>query len=416
MDPKQLTQMLGSPLRLKLVSELFSATEPLNLLELVYRSGRNVQDVLACLQPLVRTNIIEEDKETANYRLSDSLSEPHRQAISDTLIRWAERLKVERHVREQVLGGMIGLDPKMQFVFEIIQQVARVDVPVLISGEIGTGKSLVARAIHDTGGRRNAPFTVLDCATISEALFESELFGHQEGAFTGAVRTRIGLLEACGEGTLFLDQIGNLGLSNQAKLLRVLQDRTFRKVGGDGVQTFGGRLIATTHEDLASAVESGLFREDLWYRINVFPIRVPSLRERLSDMPYLVAGILSANRHNFPTGEQPAVQAETMDQLKEYSWPGNVRELENVLLHAAIGAAGREIKPEDLPPLQMSKRRTRSVTPVSLMTLKEAERAHVRRVLRECKQNIKAAAQVLAISRTTLYKKIADYGLEIEWD
>ncbi len=408
--------MLGSPLRLKLVSELFSAKEPLNLLELVYRSGRNVQDVLACLQPLVRTKIVEEDRETAVYQLSGSLSEAHREAITGTLSRWAERLKVERHVREKVLGGMIGLDPKMQFVFEIIQQVARVDVPVLISGEIGTGKALVARAIHDTGGRRNAPFTVLDCATISAALFEAELFGHAEGAFTGAVRTRVGLLEACGEGTLFLDQIANLELGNQAKLLRVLQDRTFRKVGGDTDQTFRGRLIATTHEDLATAVESGTFREDLWYRINVFPIRVPSLRERLSDMPYLVAGILSANRHNFPTGEQPVVHAETMDRLKNYSWPGNVRELENVLLHAAIGAGGREIEPDDLPPLRMTKKRVTSRTPETQLSLKEAERRHVRRVLRQCNQNIKAAAAVLQISRTTLYKKIADYGLEIEWD
>ena len=311
---------------------------------------------------------------------------------------------------------MIGLDPKMQFVFEIIQQVARVDVPVLISGEIGTGQGWVAGAIHDTGGRRNAPFTVLDCATISAALFEAELFGHAEGAFTGAVRTRVGLLEACGEGTLFLDQIANLELGNQAKLLRVLQDRTFRKVGGDTDQTFRGRLIATTHEDLATAVESGTFREDLWYRINVFPIRVPSLRERLSDMPYLVAGILSANRHNFPTGEQPVVHAETMDRLKNYSWPGNVRELENVLLHAAIGAGGREIEPDDLPPLRMTKKRVTSRTPETQLSLKEAERRHVRRVLRQCNQNIKAAAAVLQISRTTLYKKIADYGLEIEWD
>ena len=410
MDPERLRYELGSPLRLRLFGEL-SREGSLSLLELVYRSGRNVQDVIACMRPMIAYRIVQENDD-ATFEYHPDIDPAFRDVIDEVLAGAKDRLNRERHVRESILGGMIGLDPKMQVVFELIQQVARVKVPALITGETGTGKSLVARAIHNSSQERDGSFVAVNCGAIPETLFESELFGHVKGAFTGAVSDRPGLVQEAHEGTLFLDEIGNLPLAGQAKLLRVIQEQQFRPVGADYVQEVDVRWICATNLDLEAATAEGRFREDLLYRINVFPIRIPSLRERADDIPYLVAGIMAANRDRFPTNELPSVAADTLKHLKQHNWPGNVRELENVLLRAAVMAGNRAIEPADLPDLLVQKRRQPQATPFSLTSLKDVEKRHIEHMLARCKGNIKTTARVLGVSRTTLYKKIRDFDIE----
>ena len=410
-DPERLRYELGSPLRLRLFAEL-SKEGRLSLLELVYRSGRNVQDVVACMRPMTACDIVLERKDDASFELNPDMDPDLRTVVDEVLAGSSERVQRERHVRESILGGMIGLDPKMQVVFELIQQVARVKVPALITGETGTGKSLVARAIHNSSQERDGHFVAVNCGAIPETLFESELFGHVKGAFTGAVSDRPGLVQEAHQGTLFLDEIANLPLAGQAKLLRVIQEQTFRPVGSDSLHRVDVRWICATNSDLEAAVTGGQFREDLLYRINVFPIRVPSLRERADDIPYLVAGILAANRGRFPSEEQPTISAATIKLLKSHQWPGNVRELENVLIRAAVMAGDRPIAPADLPMLGTKTPKLRQGAHVSLTSLKDVEKHHIENMLIRCDGNIKATAKLLKISRTTLYKKIKEFGIE----
>jgi two-component system NtrC family response regulator len=328
----------------------------------------------------------------------------------------------ERHVRNHLLGGMIGLDPKMQVVFEQVRQVARIDVPVLIAGETGTGKELVARAIHDTSPRHAAFFGAVNCATLTESLFESQVFGHMRGAFTGAVQDYVGLVERCHGGTLFLDEVGDLTLPNQVKLLRLLQEGAFSRLGETTVRRSDFRLVSATNRDLQAMVAAGSFREDLYYRLAVFLIRVPSLRERLGDLRYLVEGILATQAQRFRTGEVPAISAAAVAQLERYHWPGNVRELENVIARAVVMAGGKTIGPEHLLEVELLSDRPReSEHPklpddtgelLALRTLEDVEREHIRKVLRGQKGNIKATALILGVSRTTLYKKLRDYRIE----
>jgi len=420
-DPQDLVRSLDSPLRLRLVAVLLETDErPITLENLVVRSGRHVQDVLACLRPMVLANVLEENEEQRSYRFRSDLPAQTLEALRNGVAERGELLGRESQVREQLLAGMIGVNPKMQLVFEMIRQAARIDVPVLIFGETGTGKELVARAIHDLGPRRTRFFGAVNCATLSETLFESQLFGHVRGAFTSAVRDQVGLIERCDGGTLFLDELGELSVANQVKLLRVLQERSFTRVGDTTLRTSDFRLLAATNRDLAAMVAARTFREDLYYRVNVFPIRTPSLRERLEDIPYLVQGLLRTNAERIgATATIPPVRDETIEALKAYPWPGNVRELENVVVRAAVMAGAGLIGPEHLPPLEHhssarppgDSAAPRPAKPV-LRTLADVEREHIELVLRESQGNVVAAAKVLGISRTTLYKKIADYEIK----
>jgi transcriptional regulator with GAF, ATPase, and Fis domain len=416
----RLTHALTSPLRLRMAAELIEAGDDgLTLEEAVLRSGRHRQDVEACLQPMVRWGVVEHDGE--HYRLRAAMPPELRKIIDDTVAQSSEQLVREKHIRHHLLGGMIGVDPKMQMVFEIVQQVARIDVPVLITGETGTGKELVARSIHDTSPRRTAFFGAVNCATLTETLFESQVFGHMRGAFTGAVQDYVGLVERCNKGTLFLDEVGDLSLTNQVKLLRLLQEGAFTRLGSTDVRRSDFRVISATNRDLQAMVQAGSFREDLYYRLAVFPIRIPSLRERIGDLKYLVEGILSIQAQRFRMEEPPVITPEALQQLERYHWPGNVRELENVIARAVVMAGGGAVGAEHLPEVELLSDRPRdSIGPtpddtgqvIPLRTLEDVEREHIVSVLRAQKGNIKATANVLGISRTTLYKKIRDYRID----
>jgi two-component system response regulator HydG len=411
LSPQELGYSLDSPLRLRLVAELLSR-HALSLDDAVRVSGRHRQDVAACLRPMVRWGVLSEP-EPEQFELAADLPDELLEALRAGVAKRADQLGRERHVRERVLRGMIGVDPKMQLVFESIRQVCRLDVPVLITGETGTGKELVARAIHDLGPRRAAMFDAVNCATLPSALFESQMFGHARGAFTGAVKDQLGLVESCHGGTLFLDEIGDLQADNQVKLLRVLQEGTFRRVGETTERRSDFRLIAATHRDLEAMLPTGAFREDLFYRINVVPIRLPSLRERLDDLPHLVEDLLAENAARLGLSGTPTVTPAALEVLRRHPWPGNVRELENVVVRAAIAAQGPRIDVAHLPKLEAAAAtlpQPAAEGPVA--TLEEVERRHIAGVVRLKAGNIRAAAAALGITRATLYRKMKRYAIE----
>jgi DNA-binding NtrC family response regulator len=259
-----------------------------------------------------------------------------------------ENIQLKREVQGLYkLENIIGTSSAMQRVFDLISQVASTNTTVLITGESGTGKELVAKAIHYNSMRRAGPFIVVDCCTIPEALIEAELFGYGKGAFTGAVSSKKGLLELAHTGTIFFDEIGNIGLSTQAKLLRVLQEKEFRPIGTTRMVTVDVRFIAATNKNLLELVKEGKFREDFFYRLNVFPIKLPPLRERKEDIPSLAYHFLQkySKEMGLPVSH---ISAEAMKVLTSYNWPGNVRELENVIHRAVILAGGSVLRPEHL--------------------------------------------------------------------
>ncbi|MCL6449431.1 MAG: sigma-54 dependent transcriptional regulator, partial [Armatimonadetes bacterium] len=310
---------------------------------------------------------------------------------------------------------MIGQSPPMQAVYKTIGRVADSNVTVLIQGESGTGKELVARAIHENSERRNGPFVKINCATIPENLMESELFGYEKGAFTGAGARKPGKFELAHQGTIFLDEIGELTLSAQAKLLRVLQEKEFERVGGTQNIRVDVRILAATNKDLQRCVQEGTFREDLYFRLRVVTIWLPPLREHLEDVPALARYFLQhySRELNKPVNDfSPAA----MLLLQQYDWPGNVRELRNVCEQAVVLARGPVIMPEDLPfSLQTSSRELREAVLKPGATLKEivadVERQVILRALREHNWNRTATARALGLNRRSLYAKMKEYGL-----
>jgi two-component system response regulator HydG len=300
-------------------------------------------------------------------------------------------------------GEIIGKDPKMQVVYKLIEDVAASDATVLIQGESGTGKELVARAIHRLSPRQDKPFVVINCSAYPATLLESELFGHEKGAFTGATRQKPGRFEQANGGTVFLDEIGEIPLPAQIKLLRVLQTRKFERVGGETSLSVDVRILAATNKDLLQEVKKGNFREDLYYRLNVIPIMLPPLRARRNDIPMLSLHFLQ----RFAGEQGKALQgfsSEAMRLLLEYPWPGNVRELENSIEHAVVLTKGGQVEVWDLP----SALRQEMGTPA---TKAERELQHVIQVLEECGWNKKLAARKLGISRNTLYAILRRHNL-----
>ncbi len=307
---------------------------------------------------------------------------------------------------------MIGRDEKMLIVFEWIRTAAKSDISVLILGPTGSGKEVVARMIHELSRRSRARFQAVNCAALPDTLFESEIFGYEKGAFTGAQDRKPGRLELANDGTLFLDEIGDMSLIAQAKFLRVLEERRFERLGGQKSISVDFRLISATNRPLEQFVRDGRFREDLYYRVNAFAIRLPSLRERQVDIPVLAQRFLA--RYCASQGMPPDAKLftrEALDALMLYPWPGNIRELESTVSRAALSAPGRSIRsqdveflhsPGDMQPQQSDR----------LPSLAEAERAHISRVLDAVQWNKKEAARVLDISRGTLYRKIAEYALD----
>ena len=315
---------------------------------------------------------------------------------------------VKEKQKEYTIDNIIGHSPKMREVFKLIGSVANTRTNILIQGESGTGKELVAKAIHYNSPYRDEPFIVINCSAMTDTLLESELFGHVKGAFTDAVYETKGKFEIAGKGTLFLDEIGDVSTNLQSKLLRVIENRDFMKVGGEKVLKTEARIIAATNKDLKSLVDKEDFREDLYYRLKVVVIDLPPLRERTEDIPDLVAYLLEKINRNLRknVGKVPP---KVMNILKNLPWRGNVRELENDLTRAVILAKGDVILEETLP-VKASEER---IFPQELAPLKEIEGDYIRHVLKSCKGNKTQACRTLKISRPTLDKKIKEYHIEI---
>jgi two-component system response regulator HydG len=296
----------------------------------------------------------------------------------------------------------------MQDIYRLIEDIAPTDATVLIQGESGTGKELVARAIHRQSPRRNRPFIVINCSAYPATLLESELFGHEKGAFTGAIRRKTGRFEQADGGTVFLDEIGEIAPSAQIKLLRILQSQKFERVGGEETLNVNVRILAATNKDLLREVTNGNFREDLFYRLNVIPIQLPPLKMRRNDIPLLARYFL----RRFAAEQNKEIEdfnSEAMRLLLDYAWPGNVRELENSIEHTAVLAKRSKIEISDLPSaIRDAASVVSSETPGTIF---ENEKKLLQEVLQECDWNKKKAALQLGISRSTLYEKLKKYQI-----
>jgi two-component system response regulator AtoC len=321
-----------------------------------------------------------------------------------------ENISLHQRLEERYrFENIIAKSPKMQQVIEVIKVVAKSNATVLITGESGTGKELVARAIHSQSYRKDKPFIAVSCAALPESLLESELFGHEKGAFTGAHAQRRGKFEIANRGTLFLDEIGEMSANIQVHLLRVLEEKEFTRVGGNELIKVDVRVISATNKDMKKAVANGPFREDLYYRLNVVTIELPPLRERKEDVPLLAQHFL----RKFAVENQKEItdfSPEASDFLLKYNWPGNVRELENAIERAVILAKNSYIDADDMP--QENLQLVQSA-PVG-KSLEEVEKEHILNILKESGGNYSKAARILGISRITLYNKAKAYRLDVK--
>src|SRR6185295_15697302 len=306
---------------------------------------------------------------------------------------------------------MVGESEPMQRVYGLVEMIAGSDVTVLLTGESGTGKELVAKAVHHKSTRSNGPFVTLNCGSLPENLFESELFGYEKGAFTGAMTTKIGRFELADGGTLLLDEVGELSLKSQVDFLRVLETKEFRRLGGTKLVKVDTRIIAATNRNLEEAVKQGEFREDLYYRLNVVPIRLPPLRERGDDIPLLIERFLRefSAQHN---REPHEVSREAMRLLRLYAWPGNIRQLRNLMERMVVTVLDKILQAEHLPEeIQASKEDARTMVVKLGTSLEDIERDVIRRTLAEVTNHREKAAKLLGISLRTLQYKIKEYGI-----
>ena len=316
----------------------------------------------------------------------------------------------EEVLAQQRISSIIGKSPAMRKIFDLVRKVAPTKASVLITGESGVGKELIADAIHNLSPRRDKPLIKVHCAALAESLLESELFGHEKGAFTGAQTRKRGRFEMADTGSLFLDEIGEINQNVQIKILRVLQERKFERVGGESTLEVDVRFIAATNKDLKLEIEEGRFREDLYYRLNVVNIHVPPLRERREDIPLLAVTFL----HEFSqenAKEIEGFETRAKQALFAYDWPGNVRELRNCIESAVVMASGRFIVMEDLPPGPRSTQEKKEIHIPALSSLQEAEKILIAETLAMLGWNKTKTAEVLKIGRKTLYQKIDEYGI-----
>ena len=333
--------------------------------------------------------------------------------LLDKVVQRLETVREVKSLRRQLresgtFGTMIGASPEMRKIYQVMEQAAPTSAAVLITGESGTGKELVAQTIHQLSPRASFPFVAINCAAIPETLLESEIFGHEKGAFTGAADRRQGCFELADRGTLFLDEIGEMTPTTQVKLLRVLQEQKFRRVGGRTEQSVDVRVIAATNIDPLEAVQKGKLREDLYYRLNVFAMRLPPLRERKEDLPLLVQSFI--NEFNGRNQRSIAgIEQQAMRMLEQYAWPGNVRELRNVIERATIIAQGPLIEAKHLPPILAEEPPAAQQPQVALapgITVEEAERRLIMMTLEHTRDNKTRAAEILGISLKTLHNKL----------
>jgi len=352
----------------------------------------------------------------------DYIEKPFRvERLRQLLQRMAEKVRLvteNQFLRERVdaetnLDGITGTSAKIQDVLRMVSRLKDIRTPVLITGESGTGKELVARAIHFRGPLAPMPFVAVDCGSLVPTLMESELFGHEKGAFTGALKTKAGLFQAANGGTIFLDEIGELPLELQAKLLRVLQEKEVRPVGSNEKISVDVRVIAATNRDLEAAYRSGAFRKDLYFRLNVVTVHLPSLRERRSDIPQLVHCFLD----RYAPGENVQVAPSVMKSFLQYEWPGNVRELENCIARAIALGDHRTIDVADLPPAVRGNEPAHSSredsSDLSTTALADLERMTILRVFEQAGGDKVLAGKMLGISRATLYRKLKRYNIPL---
>ena len=384
----------------------------LELLRALQQQGADVTTLLLTAQGTVET-AVEAMKEGAYDYLTKPVDLQRLKILLDKIVERLETLREVKALRRQLrehgtFGSMIGNAPEMRKIYQVVEQAAPTGASVLITGESGTGKELVAQTIHQLSPRATFPFVAINCAAIPETLLESEIFGHEKGAFTGASDRRQGCFELADRGTLFLDEIGEMTPATQVKLLRVLQERTFRRLGGRTEQSVDVRVIAATNVEPLEAVAKGKLREDLYYRLNVFSFRLPALRDRKEDLPLLIQSFIN----EFNTRNQKSIAGvdhQAMRLLEHYAWPGNVRELRNVIERATILAPGPFIETKHLPPILGDEPATQHQPQVALgpgTTVEEAERRLILMTLEHTRDNKTRAAEILGISLKTLHNKL----------
>ena len=408
--------LVQSPLRAGILRYLSARPdESFDVESLMQTFGRLKLDVDNCVRELADFGVAFVIPGTPPRYMA---ARPANDAMADLLDNFLERRATvsteDQSPSVQRFREMIGRDEKMLIVFEWIRTAAKSDISVLILGPTGSGKEVVARMIHELSRRSVANFQAVNCAALPDTLFESEIFGYEKGAFTGAHDRKPGRLELANEGTLFLDEIGDMSLIAQAKLLRVLEERKFERLGGNKAISVDFRLISATNRPLDQFVRDTRFREDLYYRVNAFAIRLPSLRERQVDIPVLAQRFLArfCAAQGMPL-DGKAFSREALDLMLSYHWPGNIRELESTVSRAALSAPGRIIRGTDIEFLHTTLAPPQP-TGDRLPSLAQAERTHIVRVLEAVQWNKKEAARVLEISRGTLYRKIDEYQLERE--
>jgi DNA-binding NtrC family response regulator len=384
----------------------------LALLRALPQVGADVTTLLLTAQGTVET-AVEAMKEGAYDYLTKPVDIQRLKILLDKIVERLETMREVKALRRQLrehgtFGSLIGNSPEMRKIYQVVEQAAPTAASVLITGESGTGKELVANTIHQLSPRATFPFIAINCAAIPETLLESEIFGHEKGAFTGAADRRQGCFELADRGTLFLDEIGEMTPATQVKLLRVLQERRFRRLGGRNEQSVDVRVIAATNVDPTEAVKQGKLREDLYYRLNVFSFRLPTLRERKEDLPLLVQAFINEfNGRNQKT--IAGLDQQAMRMIEQYAWPGNVRELRNVIERATILAPGPFIEAKHLPPVLAEEPPAEHQPHLALSpgtTVEEAERRLIMMTLAHTRDNKTRAAEILGISLKTLHNKL----------
>lgn len=385
---------------------------------------RKMKDLLPRTEVAIMTGhgSIESAVETMREGAYDYIEKPFRvERLRQLLQRMADKVRLvnenqflrERISAESEFDGIVGTSANIQDVLRMVSRLKDTRTPVLITGESGTGKELVARAIHFRGPLARMPFVAVDCGALVPTLMESELFGHEKGAFTGAMRAKPGLFQAANGGTIFLDEIGELPLEMQAKLLRVLQEKEIRPVGSNEKVSVDTRVIAATNRDLEAAYRAGTFRKDLYFRLNVVTVHLPSLRERRSDIPQLAHCFLD----RYAPGENLQIAPAVMKTFLQYDWPGNVRELENCIARAVALGDHRSIELADLPPAIRDARdsdvSTQEAAELSTTALADLERMTILRVFEQAGGDKAVAGRMLGISRATLYRRLKRYNIPL---